>query len=198
LASRNRKKLVELNALLVDAGIVLVSAADIPDLPEVAEGATSFPENAILKASTVASISGKWSLGDDSGLVVDALGGAPGVLSSRYAGDDATSEDNNSRLLAALEDVPDPQRTAHFACHLAVADPEGVVRLTASGKCHGCILRERRGAGGFGYDPLFWIPEYGRTFAELSLAAKSVLSHRARAMYHLLPQLRRTLGVSEA
>jgi XTP/dITP diphosphohydrolase len=193
LASRNREKLAELNELLVGSGLVLVSAADLPDLPEIAEGATSFADNAALKAVTVSKICGKWALGDDSGLVVDTLDGAPGVLSSRYAGSSSTSAENNARLLEALRDVPDARRTAHFACHLAVADPQGAIRLTASGKCHGRILRELRGAGGFGYDPLFWIPEYGRTFGELSPTAKNVLSHRARAMYQLLPRLRRLL-----
>ena len=189
LASRNRKKLREMAAPLADAGLKLVSAADMPEVPEVEETGSSFAENAALKASAVARATGHWALGDDSGLQVDALGGEPGVHSARYAGPDATDRDNNTKLLQQLEGVPDQRRTAQFVCHLAVADPHGNIRLQVDGVCRGRIVRDLRGGSGFGYDPLFLIPEYHRTFGELSAAAKSVLSHRARAFERLVPKL---------
>ncbi|MCY2992750.1 MAG: RdgB/HAM1 family non-canonical purine NTP pyrophosphatase [Planctomycetota bacterium] len=189
LASRNRKKLGEMAALLAPHGLELIAAADLPGAPDVAEGGTSFAENAALKASLVAQAVGRWTVGDDSGLEVDALNGAPGVLSARYAGEAAKDGDNNDRLLRELEHVPDERRTARFVCHLAVADPAGQIRLQVCGSCRGRILGDHRGRGGFGYDPLFLIPEYHRTFGELSPAVKSVLSHRARAFQQLIPRL---------
>jgi XTP/dITP diphosphohydrolase len=189
LASRNRKKLREMADQLIPYGLRLISAADLPEVPEVEEGAHSFAENAALKASSVARATGRWSLGDDSGLEVDALNGAPGVLSSRYAGPQATDGDNNRKLLEQLAGIPDERRTARFVCHLAVADPTGQIRLQTSGVCRGRILGADRGRSGFGYDPLFLIPEYHRTFGELSPVVKSVLSHRARAFQRLLPHL---------
>jgi XTP/dITP diphosphohydrolase len=189
LASRNRKKLREMSDQLACYRLQLVSAADLPHVPEVEEGEHSFAENAALKAVSVARATGQWSLGDDSGLEVDALNGAPGVLSSRYAGVEAADGDNNRKLLEELADVPDQRRTARFVCHLAVADPEGAIRLQVDGACRGRIIQTDRGGGGFGYDPLFLIPEYHRTFGELSPVVKSVLSHRARAFQRLLPRL---------
>jgi XTP/dITP diphosphohydrolase len=189
LASRNRKKLGEMAALLAPYGLELIAAADVPEAPDVAEGATSFAANAALKASLVARAAHCWTVGDDSGLEVDALGGAPGVFSARYAGEGATDVDNNARLLRELDGVPDERRTARFVCHLAVADPTGQIRLQVSGNCRGRMLRDHRGRGGFGYDPLFLIPEYHRAFGELSPAVKAVLSHRARAFEQLAPRL---------
>ncbi len=189
LASRNRKKLREMADQLTCYRLQLVSAADLPHVPDVEEGSHSFAENAALKAASVARATGQWSLGDDSGLEVDALNGEPGVLSSRYAGSNATDGDNNRKLLEQLADVPDQQRTARFVCYLAVADPGGTIRLQVDGACRGRIIQADRGGGGFGYDPLFLIPEYHRTFGELSPVVKSVLSHRARAFQRLLPRL---------
>lgn len=193
LASKNRKKLRDMALLLGQCDIELVSAADIEDLPDVDETGTTFAENAALKAQHAARHARQWAIGDDSGLVVDALGGEPGVYSARYAGPKATDQDNNEKLLKALTDIPAEKRTARFECHLAVADPDGNVRLTSTGQCRGRILFESRGDGGFGYDPLFCIPEYDQTFAQLSPLAKSVLSHRGRAMVGLRPQLLRML-----
>jgi XTP/dITP diphosphohydrolase len=190
VASRNRKKTREIADLLAPLGIAVSSAADFPDAPDVQETGTTFAENAALKASAVAGAIHQWALADDSGLAVDALHGAPGVYSARYAGPEATDRDNNARLLDQLRDVPDEQRGAEFICRMAVADPAGEIRVTSEGRCRGRVLRDPRGQGGFGYDPLFWIPEYHKTFAQLSLTTKSVLSHRARAFYHLLPKLR--------
>ncbi len=186
LASHNRKKLIDLQAVFRRLQCELISAADVATLREPEETGATFAENAALKAVVAARGTGFWAIGDDSGLSVDALQGAPGLYSARYAGPRATDAENREKLLAALREVPDERRTAQFECHLAVADPEGQVRLTASGICRGRILHADRGTGGFGYDPLFLVPEYHQTFAELSLAAKSVLSHRARAAQMLL------------
>jgi XTP/dITP diphosphohydrolase len=197
LASRNRKKLREMSDQLVPHALRLISAADLVEVPEVEEGEHCFVENAALKAVSVARATGRWALGDDSGLEVDALGGAPGVISSRYAGPDASDADNNRKLLEQLAGIPDARRTARFVCHLAVADPRGEIRLQVDGACRGRIIQADRGGGGFGYDPLFLIPEYHRTFGELSPMVKSVLSHRARAFQRLLPRLIALLKSSE-
>jgi XTP/dITP diphosphohydrolase len=191
LASRNKKKAREMAALLHAAHIDLCSLADFPAAPEVIESGSTFAENAALKASQTARALQRWTLADDCGLMVDALDGAPGVLSARYAGPDATDDENNDKLLQALSNVPDPRRTARFVCHLAVADPSGEVRLNASGHCRGVIVRQVRGRQGFGYDPLFLIPEYSKTFGELSPVVKSCLSHRSRAFRQLAPLLAR-------
>lgn len=176
-------------ALLAPCGIGLLPASDFATATDVVESGATFAENAAIKASVTARALQRWALADDSGLMVDALDGAPGVYSARYAGEGASDEDNNGKLLAALAEVPDERRAARFVCHLAVADPSGEIRLTATGHCGGRILHGDRGHGGFGYDPLFLVPEYDRTLAELSLAVKSRLSHRARAFYRLLPRL---------
>jgi XTP/dITP diphosphohydrolase len=189
LASRNRKKSLEIGDLLAPLNITVLSIADFPEAPEVEETGVTFTENAALKAQQTASAVGRWTLADDSGLAVDILNGAPGVMSARYAGSEATDQDNNEKLLAELRDTPDDQRGAQFICCLTVADPAGDIRLQVQGRCRGRLLREPRGTSGFGYDPLFWIPEYRKTFAELSLTTKSVLSHRARAFCRLAPQL---------
>jgi XTP/dITP diphosphohydrolase len=191
VASRNRKKSLEIGDLLAPLNIAVVSVADFPEAPDVEETGTTFAENSALKAQQTAEAIGCWTLADDSGLAVDILQGAPGVYSARYAGPDATDRDNNEKLLAELRDTPDEQRGAQFICCLTVADPVGEIRLQVQGRCRGRVLREPRGEAGFGYDPLFWIPEYRKTFAELSLTTKSVLSHRARAFYQVCPLLLR-------
>lgn len=191
LASRNRKKVRELAELLAGRHVEVCSAADFPEAPEVEETGRTFEENAVLKATAVAAATGRWTLADDSGLAVDALDGAPGVLSARYAGLPSNDARNNEKLLAQLRDVPNPRRGARFVCCLALADPAGRIQVRVEGRCRGRLLHEPRGNNGFGYDPLFQIAEYHRTFAELSLAVKSVLSHRARAFARLLPELAR-------
>jgi len=158
------------------------------------EDADTFAGNARKKASEVARALGLWTLADDSGLGVDALGGAPGVYSARYSGDPGDDEANNRKLLEALGDTPDEARGAAFHCHLALADPAGTIRLEAHGACRGRIIREARGPGGFGYDPLFLIPEYHKTFGELGALAKHQLSHRARAFARLRPDLDRLIA----
>jgi XTP/dITP diphosphohydrolase len=189
----NRKKAGELVDLLAPLGIDLKTLADFPAPLDVDETGKSFAENAALKATQQAIHLRQWVLADDSGLVVDALKGEPGIYSARYAGPGASDADNRRKLLEALQGVPAAKRGAHFVCHLALADPSGAVRAEAAGKCYGRIRAEEAGSGGFGYDPLFEVVEYHRTFGELSAVTKAVLSHRSRAMYQILPQLTRLL-----
>ena len=193
LGTANRKKGLELAELIAPLGIQAWTLADFPKAIDVAETGATFAENAALKAIEQAKHLRQWVLADDSGLCVDALGGRPGVHSARYAGPAAGDEDNNRRLLEELVDIPLAERTAHYVCHATLADPTGAVRAEAEDYCHGRILFERQGSGGFGYDPLFEIVEYHRTFGELSPEVKACLSHRARAMRKLLPAIQRLL-----
>jgi len=193
----NRKKAAELADLAAPLGLKLFTLADFPAPLAVDETGASFADNAALKASQQAIHLRRWVLGDDSGLVVDALRGAPGVFSARYAGPTATDADNRQKLLAELAGVPTARRTAHFVCHLALSDPSGVIRATSAARCQGRIRETESGSGGFGYDPLFEIVEYHRTFGELSPQVKSVLSHRARAMFAILPALEALLAAGE-
>lgn len=202
VASRNAKKAREMLALVAPpweerprlAGIVVRTLADYPDLPEVVEDADSFAGNARKKAVETALALGEWVVADDSGLAVDALGGAPGVLSARYAGTHGDDAANNRKLLTDLADVPDERRGAAFVCAIALCDPLGKVRLETQAACRGRIIREERGQAGFGYDPLFLIREYHRTFAELGETVKHQISHRSRAFARLRPDLERFLS----
>ena len=197
--TRNVKKGREMSALLAPpwepdprlARLELATLDAFPELPEVVEDMDSFAGNARKKASETARAIGRWVLADDSGLAVDVLGGAPGVFSARYAGEHGDDQANNQRVLLELEEVPEVRRSAAFLCALALADPSGAIRLEAEGACRGRILREARGSGGFGYDPLFLIPEYHKSFGELSALVKHQLSHRARAFAKLRPLLAR-------
>ena len=193
LGTRNRKKQAEIAEILGDLGLELADLTAWPDLPEVEETGTTFEENARLKAAAVAKGTGHWASGEDSGLVVPALGGAPGVWSARYAGKQGDDIANNAKLLTELDGFPDEKRGAYYVCAAALADPSGDVRAVVEGRCHGVIIREPRGRGGFGYDPLFLIPEYHRTFGELSATVKHALSHRGRALAKLRPVLRELL-----
>jgi XTP/dITP diphosphohydrolase len=193
LASGNPGKLVELRALL--RGLPVEVGAR-PDLPDVAETGETFVENAILKAHAAALWSGEWALADDSGLEVDALDGAPGVLSRRYAGPGATDAERNARLLAELAGVPDARRTARFRCAVALAAPDGRV-WTAEGTCEGRIAHAPRGEHGFGYDPIFRLPDLNRTMAELLPEEKDRLSHRARALAAMAQVIQRIAAVME-
>ena len=189
LGTHNNKKGIELDELLHPHGLSVLTLRDCEDALHVIEDGDSFAANARKKAAEQAAHLGQWVLGEDSGLVVGALGGAPGIYSARFSGPDADDESNNEHLLAQLEEVPRAKRSAHYSCHVALADPDGIVRAESFGECHGRILRQAAGTGGFGYDPLFEIVEYHRTFAELGSAVKSVLSHRSRAMRALIPRL---------
>jgi XTP/dITP diphosphohydrolase len=205
LGSRNKKKLVELAQLIAPAWepnprlarLVLRSLADFDSDIEVVEDADSFAGNARKKASETAKALGHWVIADDSGLAVDALGGAPGVFSARYAGEHGDDDANNRKLLDAMTGVPDPSRGAAFVCSLALADATGTVRVETSGRCRGRINHEPRGSHGFGYDPLFLIPEYHKTFGELSPIVKAQLSHRSRAFAALRPEIDRLIVLGE-
>jgi XTP/dITP diphosphohydrolase len=193
VGSRNRKKLGEIVTILGDLGLDLRDLSGWPDLPEVVEDGDTFEANARKKASEVARGVGHWTLGEDSGLCVPALGDRPGVYSARYAGKQGDDDANNARLLAELEPLPDDRRSAFYVCTAALARPNGEIVAVVDGRCHGRIVRQLRGTGGFGYDPLFEIPEYHQTFGELSAVVKHALSHRARALAKLRPILRREL-----
>jgi XTP/dITP diphosphohydrolase len=180
LATNNRGKAREYKSLLEGVPFEVVTPAEVGISTEVVEVGDSFEENARLKATTLARESGLLTLADDSGLEVDALGGEPGTLSARYAGEGASDRDRVNYLLAKLRGVPREKRTARFRCVIAIATPEGEVEL-CSGECHGFITLEPRGNRGFGYDPIFCLPELGKTMADLTLEEKNKISHRARA-----------------
>jgi XTP/dITP diphosphohydrolase len=190
LGTRNRKKLLELADLFEPLGLALKTLADFPASTEVEETGATFADNARLKAAQHAQQLSQWVLGEDSGLCVDALGGAPGVHSARYSGPGATDAANNERLLRELRDVPLDRRTAHYVCHMALANPQGEVVAESEDRCCGRILFALHGSGGFGYDPLFEVIEYHCTFGRLSPVVKSCLSHRARAARQLMGGLR--------
>ncbi|HEY2413027.1 MAG TPA: RdgB/HAM1 family non-canonical purine NTP pyrophosphatase [Pirellulaceae bacterium] len=189
LGSRNRKKLVELEELLAPHGFVLKTLADFPDSIEIEETGSTFAENAALKAVQQARHLKQWVLGEDSGLSVESLGGAPGVYSARFSDPGATDERNNALLLEKLSNISTNKRWAHYTCHATLSDPDGNVRAETEGTCRGRILTAEAGAGGFGYDPLFEIAEYHQTFGELNPAVKRVLSHRSRAIRQLVSQI---------
>lgn len=197
LATGNPGKVVELRALLalhLDlSAITLLTPREWPyPLPEIEETGTTFTENACLKAIALAQATQMPALADDSGLCVDALDGAPGLHSARWAGPNASDAERNAKLLAALADMPLVQRTARFVCAAALAMPEGET-FTAEGFCEGVILTNPRGENGFGYDPLFLLPNQNRTMAELTAKEKNVLSHRASALSRLALMLQRLL-----
>lgn len=185
VGTRNQKKLGEIRQILGDLPLELHDLSGYPGAPEVVEDGDTFEANARKKADVPARHLGRWVLGEDSGLVVPGLNGRPGVYSARYAGKQGDDEANNNRLLAELAPLPDDRRAAYYVCTAALSDPQGAVRAVTEGRCHGVIIDERRGTGGFGYDPLFLIPEYHRTFGELSPTVKHALSHRARALAQL-------------
>jgi XTP/dITP diphosphohydrolase len=191
LGTHNQKKLVELRLMLPEQHYRLESLAEISDAIEVEETGETFAENAALKATEQAKHLGRWVLAEDSGLAVDALKGAPGVYSARFAGRHGDDQANNEKLLAELADTPLEKRTARYHCQVCLSDPEGNVQVATGGTCSGRIRFQPVGSGGFGYDPLFEIPEYHRTFAELDLTVKRALSHRSRALRAILPKLRR-------
>ncbi|QDV58424.1 RdgB/HAM1 family non-canonical purine NTP pyrophosphatase [Rosistilla oblonga] len=193
LGTGNRKKAIEIQAVMPADRVRLTTLADWPTAIEVVEDGDSFAENARLKSTQQAKHLGQWVLGEDSGLSVDALDGAPGIYSARFSGDDATDEKNNDLLLERLEGVPLERRTAYYNCYLSLSDPDGNERLAANGKCCGRIIQQRHGTHGFGYDPMFEIPEYHLTFGQLGPSVKKALSHRARALRQFIPQLRRLL-----
>jgi XTP/dITP diphosphohydrolase len=190
LATRNPGKIEEIRAFLSPAHprLRLIPMADVKGLPQIAEDGSSFLENAKKKAMLVSTFAGKPALADDSGLEVEALGGRPGVLSARFAGPNATDAENTRKLLDKLTGVPEGERTAAFRCAMVLCAPNGHT-MVAVGELSGRILDSPRGTGGFGYDPVFLLPESGRTLAELSMTEKNRISHRARALEKIAARL---------
>jgi len=186
LATRNKKKIEEIKDILMDAPIPIdgiLTLDDFPDAPQVMEDGSTFEENAIKKAKTIAAYTGITTIADDSGLEVDALHNAPGVLSARYAGEDADDTENNEKLLREMADTPDDKRTARFICCIALASGDEV--KTFYGCVKGRIGKRPVGKRGFGYDPIFYPEGYDRTFAEMTEEEKNAISHRARAIRKL-------------
>lgn len=180
LATNNKHKVTEIKNILAGVSAEILTLEDFPGAPQVEETGETLEENAILKARTICQFTGLPSLADDSGLEVDALDGAPGVRSSRFAGEGCSYEDNNKKLLKLLENVPWEKRKARFVSVVALARvPDGMV--TVRGEIEGLIGLEEKGEDGFGYDPIFYVPELKKTFAQLSLEEKNKISHRARA-----------------
>ncbi|MFW5982059.1 MAG: XTP/dITP diphosphatase [Halanaerobiaceae bacterium] len=186
VASGNKGKVREIKKYLEDLGdnlkFEILSMDSFPQLAEVIEDGDTFQANALKKARTRARETGLISLADDSGLVVECLNGEPGVYSARYAGENASDEDNNKKLVKELENYSFEERKAYFKCVMALLDPDRNIEIVVEGECHGFIQLEPRGDNGFGYDPLFFLPDYNKTMAELSLEEKNEISHRAKAL----------------
>ena len=193
LATRNEGKIREIRELLQGCKISLASLRDYPDAPGVVENGEAYRDNALKKARFFAKWTGKLTLADDSGLEVDYLKGRPGVFSARYAGDGGDDRENNRRLLRELKGIPPQKRGAVFRCVMALVAPWGDEEVV-EGECRGRIGLEERGKRGFGYDPIFVIPRYGKTVAELTIAEKNRLSHRGKALRKLKKILKRYLG----
>ena len=194
LGSGNRNKGIEMGRVLAPTGIEIVTLAAYPDAPDVVEDGTTFAENAAKKARGYALFSKRWTVAEDSGLSVDALGGAPGIYSSRFSGVNHSDQKNNALLLEKMEGVPIEKRTAHYTCSMALSDPAGNIRFACEEYCGGRILFEQCGENGFGYDPLFEVIEYHKSFGELSPLLKSTISHRARATRRFIEAVRALHG----
>lgn len=193
IATKNKGKAKEFVSLFGDYGIEVKTLLDYPALPDVEETGKTFEENAVLKAKTISDQTGQLVIADDSGLSIDALSGRPGVYSARYAGASKDDEANIQKVLAELADVPAEERTARFHCVLAIARP-GKETITVEGMCTGRITTEKSGTNGFGYDPIFWVEEFGKTMAELEPEQKNSISHRGKAMKKLGAQLADLVG----
>lgn len=192
IASTNVHKLREIRAILKKVrNLDLLSLLDFPHYKAPAETGKTFEENAILKAQAAANALNKWVIADDSGLVVPALNGAPGVYSARYAGEKANDKENRKKLLQEMLSLHDQERSAYFECHIALAAPQGVVKCVR-GQCEGTIAHEEKGSRGFGYDSLFIKYEYGKTFGELDEETKNRISHRRKALDKILLALEGT------
>ncbi len=181
VATKNAKKLREIKEIWNGLDLTFCSLADVPKPPRIVENGTTFRANAVKKALVVARATGKLTMGEDSGLCVDALGGRPGIYSARFAGRQKSDEKNNRKVLRLLERVPVQRRGAGYVCAVAFADKNGLVGVV-EGTCRGRIGYEPKGSHGFGYDPLFVIPRYGKTFAQLGPQLKHQMSHRFRAL----------------
>ncbi|MBP2639560.1 MAG: Nucleoside-triphosphatase rdgB [Firmicutes bacterium] len=197
IASTNQGKISEIRAAFQGLPVEIHSLAEFGTIPEVEETGKTFAENALLKARYYVEHTGMACLADDSGLEVDALAGAPGVYSARFAGDAASDEKNNQKLLAALYGIPEAQRSARFRCVLAFLDADEAV-ITADGTCEGRILEAPRGKGGFGYDPLFYMPKLDATLSEISITEKNAVSHRGQALKVMAKKLAEYFAQEEA
>lgn len=184
IATRNSGKLREIRAILAPLELKILSLRDFPEIPEIIEDGQTFEENAVKKAAAVARQTGRMAIADDSGLAVDALQGRPGVFSSRYAGERATDAERYQKLLKEMTGTPQGKRGASFICAIAVASPKGKTE-SVEGQCRGEIAFAPKGSHGFGYDPVFYLPERGKTMAELEPEVKNRISHRAQALEKL-------------
>ena len=197
IATQNKHKKTEFSRILASLGIEIKTAGELGlQYPDVEETGTTFEENALIKARAGCMLAGVPTLADDSGLCVDALDGAPGLYSARWSGDGETNGDdeaNNDKLLRLLADVPDEQRTAHYVAAVAAVFPDGRDFVTR-GECYGRIAHERHGNGGFGYDPLFFVPQLNKTLSEVTAEEKNAISHRGEALRQMLPVLAEMLG----
>lgn len=193
LASGNKGKIAEFQRLMEDLAVQVHSMKEYPQIGEIVEDGSTFVENALIKARTVCKATGLAALADDSGLMVDALDGAPGIYSARYAGEDHNDAANNAKLLRDMEQVAEEDRTARFFCAIALVLPDGR-EYTVEGTCPGVILRELQGDGGFGYDPLFYIADLDKTFAQLSMEEKNRISHRGNANRKAVEIIRQLKG----
>lgn len=187
LATKNKGKIAEMRALLAPLDIEVLSLADFAPIADAVEDGDTFADNAQIKARYYFAHTHVPCLADDSGLEVDVLDGRPGVYSARYSGEGATDESNNDKVLAEMAEVADDKRTARFRCAMALVGTD--VNLTADGTCEGVLLRERRGDGGFGYDPIFYVPQFERTLAQLSQEEKNAISHRGQAVRKMAAQI---------
>jgi XTP/dITP diphosphohydrolase len=181
VATKNKGKIREIREALKGLDLRIYALSDFPDVPEMIEDGKSFTENALKKARFYSKVFGKFTLADDSGLEVDSLNGLPGIYSARYSGEGALSKENNRKLLKEMEEIPFSRRGARFKCIMALVSPDGEEAMT-EGSCKGRIGMREKGRRGFGYDPLFILPKYGKTMAELSLKEKNKISHRGKAL----------------
>ncbi|MBM7691980.1 XTP/dITP diphosphohydrolase [Peribacillus deserti] len=184
IATKNKGKAREFESLFALKGYKVLTLLDVPEAPDVEETGSSFEENAVIKAETISSQAGHFVIADDSGLIVDALDGRPGIYSARYAGEEKSDKANLEKVLAELKDVPEAKRTARFYCSLALASPNQET-ITVSGSVEGIILDEPRGENGFGYDSVFLVKDLGKSMAELTSDEKNQISHRAQALKKL-------------
>jgi non-canonical purine NTP pyrophosphatase (RdgB/HAM1 family) len=193
IATNNKYKFSEISGILSDLPVTIVPLSDYSEAPELIEEGRTYTENALHKAKTIARFTRQWALADDTGLEVDALNGAPGLYSARYAGEDVTFEQNREKLLRALKDIPRGKRTASFVCVMALAGPSGEASVF-EGRVPGWITEEDRGTAGFGYDPVFFVPGAGKTFAEMPPEEKDRISHRALALKKVRDHLKKSLA----
>lgn len=188
LATGNKGKISEMKRILDEFHIEVISVKELENMPDVKEDGATFFENSRKKATEIAKAAGMFALADDSGLEVDALQGRPGVYSARYSGENATDLSNNEKLLEELKNVEESNRTARFKCVMVAASPEGKI-ISSEGSCEGVIANSMKGEGGFGYDPLFYVPAFGKTMAELSPDEKNSISHRGEAVKKIMELL---------